>query len=52
MRIIAEQQIPTDLNTLRQFVNKATELVEADLSAYVSYADNWLRVCSSMEDTS
>lgn len=48
MRVIAEQPLPTDLGTLRQFVDKATALVDADVTAVVSYQkDGYLRVCAA-----
>jgi len=39
MRIIIEQQLPTDLSILRKFVDKATSLVDADMTAIVSHVD-------------
>jgi hypothetical protein len=50
MRVIAEQPLPTDLGTLRKFVDKATRLVEADVTSVVSYQkDGYLRVCAAKE---
>jgi hypothetical protein len=51
VRIIVEQQLPTDLGTLRQFTEDATRLVDADMTAYVTFetdgSSRWLRICKA-----
>lgn len=49
MRIIAELPLPTDLGTLRKFIDKATFLAHADMRAVVSYYDGDIHVCASAE---
>lgn len=49
MRIIADQPLPTDLGSLRKFVDQATSLVDADMTSYVSYYDGVLRVTAVRE---
>lgn len=47
MRIIAEQQLPTDLSTLRKFVDRTTQLVAQDMRSTVGFTDGWLQVIST-----
>jgi hypothetical protein len=54
MRITVEQTLPTDLGTLRRFIDKATALVDADVTSlvtYVSYDKNggYLSICAARE---
>lgn len=46
MRVIVEQSLPTTLSELRKFIDKATQLVEGDMTARVSEQDGWLRICA------
>lgn len=50
MRIVVEQEIPTDFGTLCEFMSATTRLINSDMSAYVTVYDGWLRVCSAAEN--
>lgn len=54
MRITVEQQLPADLGTLRKFLDAATRLVDADMTALVTIRSDanstrFLSVCSARE---
>lgn len=50
MKTTVEQAIPTDLGTFRKFLDEATRLVGADMTAQVSAPGNFmLRICATKE---
>lgn len=50
MRITIELHLPADLGALRRFTDKVNRLVDDDMSAYVTYHNGWLSVCSELDD--
>jgi hypothetical protein len=49
MNVYVEQQLPCNLGMLRRFLDKATDLVGADMTAYVTSVDGCLRVSAVID---